>query len=253
MSIGSRILAHLWHLPAAYTRDIIEHHDLRVPMSDGVELLTDRYYPRHGENLPVILIRSPYGRGDQFQDLALIFAERGFQVLLQSCRGTGGSGGSLRPMFQEEQDGAATIAWLTRQPWYCGKLALLGTSYLGNAAWAEVHATGPQIDAMVLHATLSDARAETYAFEGFTLEGCLVWTLELTQPQLTGTVPLLLSGRWPQARNNRRASLHLMVCHCAMQTCPRWADMCLGGKSGSITPSRTIHSGRRSTSRTAPR
>ena len=200
MSIGSRILAHLWHLPAACTRDIVEHHDLRVPMSDGVELLTDRYYPQRGENLPVILIRSPYGRGDQFRDLALLFAERGFQVLLQSCRGTGGCGGSLSPMFQEEHDGAATVAWLIRQPWYCGKLALLGTSYLGNAAWAAVHAAGSQITAMVLHATLSDARAETYAFEGFTLEGCLVWTLELTQPQLTGTVPLLLSGRWPQSQ-----------------------------------------------------
>jgi len=197
MSVGSRILANLWHLPGAYTRDIVEHHDLRVPMSDGVELLTNRYYPWNGESLPVILIRSPYGRADQFRDLALIFAERGFQILVQSCRGTGGSGGSLRPMFQEEQDGAETIAWLARQSWYCGKLALLGTSYLGNAAWAAVHAAGPQIAAMALHATLSDARAETYAFEGFTLEGCLVWTLQLTQPQLTGTVPLLMSGRFP--------------------------------------------------------
>ena len=87
MSIGSRILARLWHLPAVYTRDIVEHHDMRVLMSDGVELLTDRYYPQGGETLPVIMIRSPYGRGYQFRDLALIFAERGFQVLLQSCRG----------------------------------------------------------------------------------------------------------------------------------------------------------------------
>jgi len=48
-----------------------------------------------------------------------------------------------------------------------------------------------------LHATLSDARAETYAFEGFTLEGCLVWTLQLTQPQITGTLRLLLRGWLP--------------------------------------------------------
>ncbi len=195
MSIGSRILAHLWHLPGAYTRDIVEHHDIRVPMSDGVELLTDRYYPRNGENLPVILIRSPYGRGRSIPGPCPHLRRAGLSILVQSCRGTGGSGGSLRPMFQEEQDGAETIAWLARQSWYCGKLALLGTSYLGNAAWAAVHAAGPQIAAMALHATLSDARAETYAFEGFTLEGCLVWTLQLTQPQLTGTVPLLLQ-RW---------------------------------------------------------
>lgn len=195
MSSGSRILARLWHLPAPYTRDIIKHHDIPVPMSDGVELLTDRYYPKGGEMLPVILIRSPYGRGFQFRDLALILAERGFQVLLQSCRGTGGSGGSLRPMFQEEQDGVSSIEWLSRQPWYCGKLALLGTSYLGNAAWAVVHSASDKIAALVLHATLSDACAETYAFEGFTLEACLGWTLQLTKPQFTGTVTMLLA-RW---------------------------------------------------------
>jgi putative CocE/NonD family hydrolase len=194
MSIGSWILARLWHLPAPCTPDIIEHHDMYVSMSDGVELLTDRYYPRGGETLPVVLIRSPYGRGYQFRDLALILAERGFQVLLQSCRGTWGSGGSLRPILQEEQDGVCTIDWLGRQPWFCGKLALLGTSYLGNAAWAAVHAAPGKIAAMVLHATLSEARAETYAFEGFTLEGCLAWSLQLTKPQLTGTVPLLLRG-----------------------------------------------------------
>ncbi|HTM14197.1 MAG TPA: CocE/NonD family hydrolase, partial [Bryobacteraceae bacterium] len=158
-------------------------------MSDGVDLLADRYYPRGGERLPVVLIRSPYGRDHQFRDLALILAERGFQVLLQSCRGTGGSGGILNPIFHEEQDGADTVGWLSRQPWHSGRIALLGTSYLGNAAWAVV-ASGPQIAAMVLHATLSDARAETYAFGGFTLEGCLIWTLQLTQPELGGTVPL---------------------------------------------------------------
>lgn len=192
MSIGSRMLSRLWHLPPPQTRDVVEHHDIRVPMSDRVDLLADRYFPREGENLPVILIRSPYGRGYQFRDLAILFAERGFQVVLQGCRGTDGCGGMFRPMFQEESDGAATIEWLRRQPWYCGKLALLGTSYLGNAAWAAVHAAGAQIDAMVLHATLSDANAETYAFEGFTLEGCLVWTLQLTTPQPTATVPALL-------------------------------------------------------------
>lgn len=205
MSIGSRLLGRFWRLPPPCTHDVVEHHDVPVLMSDGVALLTDRYYPQGGQNLPVILIRSPYGRGDRFRDLALVLAERGFQVLLQSCRGTGGSGGSLHPSFQEERDGANTISWLNRQPWYCGRLALLGASYLGNAAWAAVQAAAPQISAMVLYATLSDASAETYAFEGFTLEGCLAWTLQLTQQQLTGTVRLFPGGRSPQEQNPQPA------------------------------------------------
>lgn len=206
VSIGSRILAYLWDLPKPDVRDIVEHRDLGVAMSDGVELATDRYHPRHGENLPVILIRSPYGREAQFRDLALVLAERGFQVILQSCRGTGGSGGAMCPSFQEAQDGADTIDWLRAQTWYCGKLALLGTSYLGNAVWAAVYAAGPQIAAIALHATLSDARAETYAFEGFTLEGCLAWTRQLTQTQLAGTVRLLLRG-WLPAKQDPPSDL----------------------------------------------
>jgi|ERR1022692_2901133 predicted acyl esterase len=70
MSIGSRIFARLWNLSAPHTRDVVEYHDIRVSMFDGVELLTDRYHPRGGEKLPVVLIRSPYGRGDEFRDLA---------------------------------------------------------------------------------------------------------------------------------------------------------------------------------------
>ena len=82
MCVGSRVLSQLWHLSRASSRQIIEHHDLPVPMPDGVALLTDRYYPSGGENLPVILIRSPYGRDYQFRDLAIMFGKRGFQVLL---------------------------------------------------------------------------------------------------------------------------------------------------------------------------
>lgn len=63
MSIGSRVLARLWRLPAPRTRDTVEHRGMRIAMPDGIPLLTDRYYPRGGETLPVILIRSPYGRG----------------------------------------------------------------------------------------------------------------------------------------------------------------------------------------------
>ncbi|MFX1537287.1 MAG: CocE/NonD family hydrolase [Promethearchaeota archaeon] len=63
-------------------------------MPDGVVLLTDHYYPRKGGKRPTILVRSPYGRKGFFGLLyGRLVAERGFQVLVQSCRGTFGSGG----------------------------------------------------------------------------------------------------------------------------------------------------------------
>ena len=127
------MIAQLWRLPPAVCTDIVEESGIRIAMRDGVELVMDRFYPQGGDGLPVILIRSPYGRGNLFHYVAVMLAERGFQVLLQSCRGTGGSDGILRPSFHEEQDGADTIDWVSCQPWYCGKLALMGASYSGQS------------------------------------------------------------------------------------------------------------------------
>ncbi len=207
MSLTSRIIGRLWHLPAPASRDIVAEPDIRVSVRDGTELLLDRYYPRGGGHLPVILIRNPYGRDNLFAHLAVILAERGFQVLLQSCRGTGGSGGILHPSFNEEHDGSDTIDWIGRQPWFCGSLALLGSSYSGNAAWAAAHGAGSKIGALALHVTLSDSRAETYAFGGFTLEACLKWTRTVTQPERFGALPFLIATMLPQKRDRERMQL----------------------------------------------
>jgi hypothetical protein len=44
MSIMSRLIARMLHLPPAETYDIAVDKNLRVPMPDGVELGADRYY-----------------------------------------------------------------------------------------------------------------------------------------------------------------------------------------------------------------
>ncbi len=49
-----------------------------------------------------------------------IFAERGFQVFIQSVRGTFGSGGTFDPFRQEHDDGLDTVAWIRQQPWFTG-------------------------------------------------------------------------------------------------------------------------------------
>ena len=65
---------------------------LEVPGADGMVLLTDHYVPLEDEGQGTILVRTPYGRGFPWAHLyGVAFAEQGFHVLLQSCRGTGGS------------------------------------------------------------------------------------------------------------------------------------------------------------------
>ena len=67
---------------------------LEVPGADGVTLLADHYVPLADEGRGTILVRTPYGRGFPWAHLyGVAFAEQGFHVLLQSCRGTGGSTG----------------------------------------------------------------------------------------------------------------------------------------------------------------
>lgn len=57
-------------------------------------------------------------------------------MVLQSVRGTFGSGGVFEPMADEIADGADTVAWLREQPWFTGRFATIGMSYLGFTQWA---------------------------------------------------------------------------------------------------------------------
>jgi len=99
VNLGSHLLQRLLRLDPPLTRDLTVQRDLRVPMPDGVELLADRWVARAGgESLPTALVRSPYGRrGAIGMGTARPLAERGFQVLIQSTRGTFGSGGVFDP------------------------------------------------------------------------------------------------------------------------------------------------------------
>jgi uncharacterized protein len=176
MSLVSRLLGRLWRLPAPFIRDVARE-PLRMPVRDGVELLADRYYCRRNIAQPTLLIRSCYGRGSLFRLFAVLFAERGMQVVVQSCRGIDGSQGTFRPFFDEQNDGADTVEWIARQPWFNGDLALWGMSYLGNTAWAIVNSSvGDRVKALGLHVTLTNFRDRTYAFGGFTLLSCVGWT-----------------------------------------------------------------------------
>lgn len=87
--------------------------------------------------MPTALLRIPYGRrGPIGSSMARPLAERGFQVLIQSTRGTFGSGGSFDPFRREREDGLATLDWVIKQRWFGDSIVLVGASYLGYAQWA---------------------------------------------------------------------------------------------------------------------
>jgi putative CocE/NonD family hydrolase len=198
MSLISRLVGRMWRLPAALTRDLATER-LRIPMRDGVDLLADRYYSRGSAAQPTVLLRSCYGRGTLFKLFAILFAERGMQVVVQSCRGTDGSQGVFQPFFDEQNDGADTVEWLERQTWFNGELALWGGSYLGYTAWAIANSRcAPRLKALGLNVTLTNFRDRTYAFGGFTLEGSIGWTatmLRVFQMEGTNVLTAMLGAR----------------------------------------------------------
>jgi len=177
MSIMSRLLARIFKLPAAETHDVVVERNIKVPMKDGVNLVTDRYYPHKGSQLPVILVRSSYGRGQLFGVMyGRLLAERGFQVLIQSCRGTFGSGGEFNPFFDEHPDGLDTVEWIKKQLWFNGQLATAGGSYLGYVQWAMAADAIPTLKAMAMTVTASQFKGQTYPGDAFSLQDPLTWT-----------------------------------------------------------------------------
>lgn len=176
MTILSWLIGKYLKLPPAVTPDVALERDLKVQMPDGVTLLTDRYYSRSGGPQPTMLVRSPYGRGGMLGLVfGRLFAEGGFQVVIQSCRGTFGSGGVFNAFRNERPDGLATLAWLRQQSWYTGELAGFGASYLGLTQWAIAADVGSELKALVTLVSGSEFRSSFFSGESFSLDTSLTW------------------------------------------------------------------------------
>jgi predicted acyl esterase len=172
-------------LPPAHARASVSR-GVPVRMRDGIILRTDHYTPRPVgrptgaagrplDDAPTVLVRTPYGRGVPTNWLARAIAERGFHVVVQSCRGTADSGGVFEPMLDERADGLDTVDWINRQPWYDGRLFTFGPSYVGFVQWAVADALGDQLKGLATIVTAADFGRPTYAGGAFSLDTVLTW------------------------------------------------------------------------------
>ncbi len=208
MGLSQLILERIAKLPPATTPRIGVERDLAVPMPDGVQLLADRYFPLDRHDAPVILVRTPYGRRGPLGALpGRVFARRGFQVVVQSCRGTFGSSGRFNAFRDERPDGLATIRWLHAQSWFSGSFAMSGPSYLGIVQWAVASEAGDSLKAIVPQITASQPRSSIFTTRVFSLDMALTWIFQVSHQG---------ENRWTRlrallrARNVlRRAFLHL--------------------------------------------
>ncbi len=172
MSAASTILATLFGLPPARNTSA-PFVEIDLPTAPGVALKTRIYRPIEPGTYPTLLMRVPYGFTG-FGSVAEVFAEQGYNSIIQACRGTGGSSGEFDPLRNEREDGLATLDWIKHQPWYDGRIGLTGPSYLAYAQWAICDAL-PERSAMSVQA--SSAQFESIVFPGgsFSLQLWLSW------------------------------------------------------------------------------
>lgn len=117
--------------------------NVHIPLDDGTLLAADLYLPVTDEALPALLGWSPYNKDllptgapapfNEPGDVTFL-ASCGYPVVIVNTRGTGRSTGDLpRAMFEplEREDMRQTFAWIARQPWCDGRVAMTGMSYFG--------------------------------------------------------------------------------------------------------------------------
>ena len=196
MPLLSRAVGALLGLPPALTRDVEFKPDVALQAPDGTDLLTDLYLARPAGPRPTILIRTPYGRRSLAGGgglAARFFAERGYHAVVQSTRGTFGSGGEI-DFDAEAGDGRAAADWITDQSWSSGELGTFGASYLSFTQLALASTRPPQLKAMSLAVWGADRRAGYFPGGSFALDRALTWTYGVVSQQ-EGSKLAMLRGR----------------------------------------------------------
>jgi hypothetical protein len=197
------LLAHLLGLSSPEYAVGVER-SIPVTMADGARLLTDHYSPKADGDFPTILIRTPYGRGREVfffggYPMAELpgqrFAERGYHVIVQGVRGCYDSEGEFEPHVNEAADGQAAVQWISEQPWFDGRLAVWGPSYLGYTAWATAAVASSQVMAIVPVITSAENYTVSHPNGAFGLETRLRWSQGLVRARQLSRQPLLAKFR----------------------------------------------------------
>lgn len=143
-------------LAADQRLDVETRPEIKIPMRDGVELSANIFLPKTEGKFPVILARTPYGKGKAEDGVGRPWVSRGYVYISQDCRGKGTSGGQWTPFIHDRSDGEDTHRWILKQPWSNGKIGTTGGSYLGYTQWISAPGAGDFLKAMFTTVPLVD-------------------------------------------------------------------------------------------------
>jgi uncharacterized protein len=153
-------------------------------LRDGVLLYADVYSPVTKDPVPVILMRTQYGKSAaqvqpfRFQSPSW-FASHCYIVVIQDIRGQYASKGTFYEYANDRNDGYDTVEWAARLPGSNGRVGMYGSSYVGATQWLAATATPPSLKTIVPSNTASDYYdGWTYEDGAFRLAFIESWMME---------------------------------------------------------------------------
>jgi hypothetical protein len=165
--------------------------DAKIPMRDGIRLSANIFQPKAEGKYPVILVRSPYGKGNEKNSDGLFYASHGYVFISQDCRGKGASEGHWEPFANEAEDGRDTHNWILNQTWCNGKIGTTGGSYVGFTQWMPAPDAGDHFKAIFCLVPLIDTYSDAaYAGGAYSLALMMGWG-SLVSYRPGETVPIL--------------------------------------------------------------
>jgi predicted acyl esterase len=135
---------------------VIAERNIKIPMSDGVEVVVDVFRPdTNRKKFPALVAMSCFnkdiqsariwpgasrsrrfaGVGDASVEAGPIdfFVKRGYVYVVGAVRGTGASGGAYNYLGPREmRDSYEVVEWAAAQPWCSGNVGMAGIGYFAN-------------------------------------------------------------------------------------------------------------------------
>ncbi|MEV6066623.1 CocE/NonD family hydrolase [Nocardia sp. NPDC052001] len=163
-----------------------KQENVPAAMRDGVVLKADVYRPRTTEQVPVILMRTQYGKAEaQIQPFRYQspdwFASQCYLVVVQDIRGQGASAGTFTEFGNDLDDGYDSVEWAAGLAGSNGKVGMYGSSYVGATQWLAAVGAPPHLTTIVPANTSSDY------YDGWNYEGG-AFRLGFVEPWAMGTI-----------------------------------------------------------------
>jgi putative CocE/NonD family hydrolase len=187
---------------------------LMVALPDGTRLAAKAWFPDDPSlgPVPAILEYLPYRKRDgtrsRDQGLHHYFAGHGYASIRVDIRGSGDSDGLIDDEYsvQEQLDGCEAIAWIARQPWCDGQVAMIGISW-GGFNGLQIAARQPAALKTIITVGSTDDR---YATDIHWVGGCLSkdnfdWSATMFAHNDLPPDPAIVGDRWRDMWHRRIA------------------------------------------------